>query len=122
MAPRAGSKRKGKEVSREVSLPHFDYSCYPSIEAFKRYSLRTIIFGRIPNFEHLGFMNFNALMRRMGWQTFSRISKPSYPNLIKFFYANLVQPNQYCLVMHTTIGAKTIKIDALGLCRLLGGR
>ena len=66
MAPKARTKRKGNEVSREESPPIFDHSGYPSIEAFKSYSLRTIIFDRIPNFEHLGFMHFNALMRRMG--------------------------------------------------------
>ena len=66
MAPKAGTKTKGNKVSREESPPIFDHSGYPSIEAFKSYSLRTIIFGRIPNFEHLGFMHFNALMRRMG--------------------------------------------------------
>ena len=120
MAPKARTKRKGKEVSREESPPIFDHSGYPSIEAFKRYSLRTIIFGRIPNFDHLSFMHFNALMRRMGWHTFSRISEPSYPKLIKCFYANLVQPGQHRLVLHATLGDKTIKIDASSLCKLTG--
>ena len=55
----------------------------------------------------------------MGWQTFSRISEPSYPNLVRCFYANLTQPRKYCLVMHTTIGDKTIKVYAPGFCRLL---
>ena len=120
MAPKAGSKRKGKEVSREDSPPIFCHSGYPSIEAFKRYSHRTIIFGRIPNFGHLGFMNFNELMRRMGWSNFSRIKEPCYPKLIKRFYANLVQPSQYCLVLYDDLGDKTIKIDAPSLCRLVG--
>ena len=56
----------------------------------------------------------------MEWQTFVRISEPSYPNLVKCFYANLTQPSKYCLVMHTTIGDKTIKVDAPSLFRLLG--
>ena len=120
MAPKAGSKRKGKGVVREDSPPIFDHNGYPSIEAFKRYSIRTIIFGRIPGFGHLGFLNFNALMHRMGWSTFSRISEPSYPKLIKHFYANLEQPSQLCLVLHANLGDKTIKIDALGLCKLVG--
>ena len=65
-------------------------------------------------------MNFNALMRRMGWSNFSRINEPCYPKLIKRFYANLVQPSQYRLVLHADLGDKTIKIDAPSLCRLVG--
>ena len=83
MAPRAGAKRKGKEPLCEDSPPHFDSSSYLSLEAFKRYSTRTITFGRIIKFDHLNFMDFNQLMRRMSWLTFARLSEPCYPNLIR---------------------------------------
>ena len=83
MAPRVGAKRKGKEPIHEDSPPHFDFSGYPSLEAFKRYSTRTITFGRIIKFDHLNFMDFNQLMIRMSWLTFARLSEPCYPNLIR---------------------------------------
>ena len=94
VAPKAGSKRKGKESMRDELPPHFDHSSYPSQEAFNRYSTRTITFGRVVNFTHLGFIGFNQLMRKMGWLTFARISNPSYPNLIRRFYANLTRPHK----------------------------
>ena len=119
MAPRAGLKRKGNEPIREESPPHFDHSRYPSLEAFKGYSTR-IIFGRIVKFEHLDFIGFNQLMRRMGWLTFARLSDPSYPNLIRHFYANLIRPNKHRLDMFTTFGDKVINLDPSSMCRLLG--
>ena len=89
MAPKAGSKRKGNKPIHEDSPPHFDYSEYPSLEAFKRYSTRAITFGRIVKFDHLDFIGFNQLMRRMGWLTFARLSEPCYPNLIRRFQLTL---------------------------------
>ena len=65
MAPKVGSKRKGKEPICEDFPPRFDYSSYPSQKAFDRYSTRTITYCRIVNFECLGFMGFNQMMRRM---------------------------------------------------------
>ena len=62
---RAGSKRKGKAPMQEDSPPHYDHSGYPSREAFNCFSTRNINFGRIYNFSHLYFMNFNQIMRRL---------------------------------------------------------
>ena len=92
MAPRAGSKRK---AIREESPPYFDHSGYPSLEVFKKYSTCTITFGIIVKFEHLDFIGFNQLMRGMGWLNFARLSNPSYPNLIRNFYANLIRRNRH---------------------------
>ena len=83
MAPRAGAKRKEKEPIREDSPPHFDFSGYTSLEAFNKYSTRTITFGRIIKFDQLNFMDFNQLMRRMSWLTIARLIEPCYPNLIR---------------------------------------
>ena len=58
IAPKAGSKRKGKEPICD-SPPYFDHFGYPTLEAFKRYSTRTITFGRIIKFDHLDFIGFN---------------------------------------------------------------
>ena len=120
MAPKAGSKRKGKEVANDDSQPAFDHRGYPSLAAFQRYSNRTIIFGRIPHLTQLGVIDFNLLMRRMGWSTFCRINEPSYPKLIRCFYANLEQPNPHRLELFAHMGNKDIKIDASGLCKLVG--
>ena len=87
---------------REESPPHFDHSDYPSLEAFKRYSTRTITFGRVVNFSHLDFIGFNQLIRRMGLLTFARMNNLSYSNLIRHFYANLTRPNKHHLDMFTT--------------------
>ena len=65
MALRVGSKCKGKKPIHEDSPPWFDHSTYPYQEAFDRYSTRTITYGRVVHFEHLGFMSFNQIMRRM---------------------------------------------------------
>ena len=120
MAPRAGSKRKGKEPIRKASPPHFNYFGYRSLDAFKRYSTRIITFGRIVKFEHLDFIGFNQLIRRMGWLTFARLSDPCYPNLIRRFYTNLVRPNKHRLDMFTTLGDKVMNLDPPSMCRLLG--
>ena len=119
VAPRAGSKRKGKELMREESPPHFNHSRYPSLKAFKRYSTRTITFGRVVSFSRLDFICFNQLIRRMGWLTFARLSDPSYPNLIRHFYANLIRPNKHRLDMFTTFGDKVINLDLPTMCRFL---
>ena len=120
MAPMVGSKRKGKEPMRKESPPHFNHFRYPSLEAIKRYSSRTITFGRLVNFGHLDFIGFNQLMKRMGWLTFGRLSDPSYPNLIRRFYANLTRPNKHRFDMFTTFGDKVINLDLSTMCRLLG--
>ena len=65
MALKVGSKHKGKEPIREESPLRYDNSSYPSQEAFDRYYTRTVTYGRIVNFEHLNFIGFNQLMRRM---------------------------------------------------------
>ena len=59
-------------------------------------------------------------MKRMGWLTFARLSDPSYPNLIRCFYANLIRPNKYRLDMFTTFEDKVINLDPSTMCRLLG--
>ena len=59
IAPKSGSKRKGKESMRGESPLHYDHSSYLSREAFNRYSIRNITFGRVVNFSHLDFMGFN---------------------------------------------------------------
>ena len=90
MAPKVGSKCKGKERICEDSLLHYDHSAYPSQEAFDRYSTRPITFGTVINFAHLDFIVFNQLMSRIRCLTFARLSNPSYPSLIQHFYANYV--------------------------------
>ena len=72
------------------------------------------------NFSHLDFIGFNQLMRRMGRLTFARMSNPSYPNLIRHFYANLTRPNKHHLDMFTTFGDIVIELDPLTICRILG--
>ena len=104
MTLKIGSKRKGNKPLREESPPHFDHSIYPLQESFNRYSTRTITFGRIINFAHLEFVGFNQLMRRMKWLTFSRMSNPSYPRLIRRFYANLSRPYRQRLNLVATMG------------------
>ena len=59
-------------------------------------------------------------MRRMSWLTFARLSDPSYPNLIRHFYANLIRPNKHRLDMFTTFGDKVINLDLSTMCRLSG--
>ena len=120
MAPRARTKCKRKEPIRFDSPLRFDSSSYPFIEAFKRYSTRTITFGRIVKFDDLTFMDFNQLMRRMTWLTFARLTEPCYPNLIRRFYANLVRPNPHKLDMRATIGDSVINLDIPTMCHLLG--
>ena len=88
-APRAGSKHKGKKPFRAESPLRYDNSSYPSQQAFDRYSTGNITFHRVINFEHLDFIGFNQLTRRMRWLIFARLSNPSYPSLIWQFYANL---------------------------------
>ena len=65
MTPKVGSKHKGKEPIHEESPLRYDNSSYHSQEAFNRYSTKPITYGRIVNFEHLNFIGFNQLMRRM---------------------------------------------------------
>ena len=120
MAPKVGSKLKGKEPIRKDSLPRFDHSSYPSQETFDRYSTRTITYGRIVNFEHLGFMGFNQMMRRMQWLTFVRLSNPRYPSLIKRFYANLSKPHKHHLDLICTLQGIDIEFDPSTMCRILG--
>ena len=91
---KVGSKRKGKSPMQEDSPPHYDHSGYPSREAFNRFSTRNINFGKIPNFSHLDFMNFNQIMGRLKWQSFARLNNPSYPSLIRHFYGNLTKPSK----------------------------
>ena len=120
MAPKVSSKHKGKEAIREDSPPRYDHSSYISQEAFDRYSTVTISYGRIVNFEHLGLMRVNQMMRRMQWLTFARLSYPSYPNLIRRFYANLSKPNKDCLDLICTVKDVNIELDPSTMCRILG--
>ena len=76
MAPKAGSKRKGKEVANEDSQPMFNHCGYPSLATFERYSHRTIIFGCISNLAQLGVIDFTLLMCWMGWINFCQINEP----------------------------------------------
>ena len=92
MAPKVRSKCKGKAPIREDSPFQYDHSSCPSQEAFDRYSTKIITYGRIVNFEHLDFMGFNQLMCKIWWLTFARLSNPSYPSLIRRFYANRSKP------------------------------
>ena len=119
MAPRASSKIKGKKPMREDSPPHFDHSGYPSRHAFNRYSTRNINYGRILNFQHLHFMDFNLLMRRIKWLTFARIRNPSYPSLVRRFYGNLINPYKGSMHLVSTLEDTEIELDPSYLWRIL---
>ena len=120
MAPKAGSKCKGKETIHGESPIRYDNSSYPSQEAFDRYSTRTITFGRVINFSHLVFIGFNQLIRRMRWLTFARLSNPSYPSLIQHFYASLSRPHKQRLYLIATTGDIEIELEPSSMCRILG--
>ena len=115
---KVGLKCKGNEKICEDSPLHYDHSTYPSQESFDRYSTRTITFRRIINFSHLDFIGFNQLMRRMRWLTFARLSKPSYPSLIRLFYANLSRPHNQRLYLVATIGDIEIELEPSSMCRI----
>ena len=59
-------------------------------------------------------------MRRMSWLTFARMSNPSYPNLIRHFYANLTRLNKQHLDMFTTFEDIVIELEPSTMCRILG--
>ena len=59
-------------------------------------------------------------MRRMRWLTFARLSNPSYPSLIRRFYANLSQPHKQKLYLVATLGDIEIELEPSIMCRILG--
>ena len=85
-----------------------------------RYSTHSITFGGVVNFAHLDFIGFNQLMRRMRWLTFARLSNPSYPSLIRRFYANLSQPHKQRLYLVATLGDIEIELEPSTMCMILG--
>ena len=65
-------------------------------------------------------MGLNQLMRRLKWLTFARISNPSYPSLVKRFYANLTKPYKGRMYLVSTLGDVEIELDPSSLSRILG--
>ena len=55
----------------------------------------------------------------MRWLTFARLNNPSYPSLIRRFYANLCRHKQR-LYLVATIGNIDIELEPSSMCRILG--
>ena len=71
------------------------------------------------NFEHLGFIGFNQIMRTMTWIIFARMSNPSYLSLIRRFYANLSKPHKHCAKVTCTLKGDDIELSPSTMCEIL---